>query len=465
MGARRRLRTLKNRMLRHHYSESAILTLDRMQSCIHSLAIVMLAAACAAADDATRIPVPPDAKYTGPGSCSSPSCHGGVQPRQQSSVLQNEYSTWVVKDKHTKAFAVLTNPIGKRMGQILGLAHPETEQKCLVCHSLNVSADMRTRSFDLNEGVSCENCHGPASKWLGPHTEDKWTHAQSVQAGMHDNRDLIQRSEKCLECHLGTAHASVDHQMIAAGHPDLYFELDSFSVAMPRHWKEPVDKDPWIGVRTLGAGQAVQLRENLQRVARRAQGGVWPEYSELDCFACHHNLVAAKDSWRQNRGYPERKAGNPPFNMSRYAVFERFAAEVDRPASQQLHADLDQVFRLVSDPASDRRQVAAAAGRAAGVADRLAHSIAAARFDPAIAFRLMKGISGDSSFISGQGEKTAEQAAMALQSLYFGYGIKTSNANELRTAINGLFQQLNEPSGYTPARFAAQLQKVNALLR
>lgn len=418
-----------------------------------------------AADNANRFPVPADAKYTGPGSCSSPSCHGGVQPRQQSSVLQNEYSTWVVKDKHTKAFAVLTNPIGKRMGQLLGLAHPETEEKCLVCHSLNIAADMRTRSFDLNEGVSCENCHGPASKWLGPHTEDKWTHAQSVQAGMHDNRDLIQRSEKCLECHLGTARASVDHKMIAAGHPDLYFELDSFSVAMPRHWKEPVDKDPWIGIRTLGTGQAVQLRENLQRVARRAQGAAWPEYAELDCFACHHSLTSANDSWRQKRGYPDRHPGNPPFNLSRYAVFEKFANEIDRNASQQLHADLTQVFKLVSEPASDHRQVAAAAVRAAAVADRLAHSIAVAQFDSTIATRLMKSISADAPAISNQGEKTAEQAAMVLQSLYLGYATGAPNATALRDAINGLFQQLNDPSAYTPARFTGQLQKVNSLLR
>ncbi len=351
------------------------------------------------------------------------------------------------------------------MGQILGLAHPEAEQKCLVCHSLNVPAEMRSRSFDVDEGVSCENCHGPASKWLGPHTEDKWTHAQSVQAGMYDNRDLIQRTEKCLECHLGTAHASVDHQMIAAGHPDLDFELDSFSAYMPRHWKEPVDKDPWIMFRTLGIGQAVQLREHLQRVARRAQGAVWPEYSELDCFACHHNLTAANDSWRQKRGYPERKPGNPPFNMSRYAVFEKFANEIDRSGSQQLHADLTQVFKLVSDPASDRKQVAAAATRAAVVADRLAQRIAAANFDPAIALRLMKSISSDAAALSNQGEKTAEQAAMALQSLYLGYATSSPNATELRDAIDGLFQQLRDPTAYTPARFTAQLQRVNSLLR
>jgi hypothetical protein len=40
------------------------------------------------------------AQYTGPGSCRSSSCHGGVQPRNETSV-PNEYSTWAVQDKHT----------------------------------------------------------------------------------------------------------------------------------------------------------------------------------------------------------------------------------------------------------------------------------------------------------------------------------------------------------------------------
>src|SRR5229473_2973341 len=251
-------------------------------------------------------------KYTGPGSCSSPACHGGVQAREETSVLQNEYSTWVVRDKHAHAYTVLTNPVGTRMAKILGLQKPDTAPKCLACHALDVPAEQRAKTFDLTDGVGCENCHGPASAWLGPHTTRDWKYEKSLELGMFNTRNLIKRSEKCLSCHLGTPEKFVDHEMIAAGHPDLYFEMDSFMAVMPAHWKE-VDKDPWVGVRTLGIGQAVQLREQLKRVAREVQGGIWPEYAELDCFACHHNLTDAKVSWRQERGYPGRRPGNPPW--------------------------------------------------------------------------------------------------------------------------------------------------------
>src|SRR5579872_995436 len=173
-------------------------------------------------------------KYTGPGSCASPSCHGGVQVRTTTSVQQNEYSTWVVKDKHAHAFAVLTNPVATRMAKILGpdklgSAKADTAPKCLACHALSPPDADRARTFDSTDGVSCESCHGPASNWLGPHTTKGWTHERSVAAGMRDLRDPVRRAENCLTCHLGTADKVVDHEMIAAGHPDLYFELASFT--------------------------------------------------------------------------------------------------------------------------------------------------------------------------------------------------------------------------------------------
>ena len=77
---------------------------------------------------ATASPAPSPAetgKYTGPGSCSSTSCHGSVKPRADSRIFQNEYSIWVVKDKHAKAFDALTGPVGERMAHILGLGNAD----------------------------------------------------------------------------------------------------------------------------------------------------------------------------------------------------------------------------------------------------------------------------------------------------------------------------------------------------
>ncbi len=402
-------------------------------------------------------------KYTGPGSCSSPSCHGGVQERDQTSVLQNEYSTWVVRDKHAQAFANLTNPVGVRIARIMGLPSPDTAPRCLACHALDVPVDQRARTFDLTDGVGCENCHGPASAWLGPHTTRGWKYEKSLELGLYDTRDLVKRSEKCLSCHLGTAEKSVDHELIAAGHPDLYFELDSFMSVMPPHWKE-VDTDPWFSVRAMAVGQAVQLREQLKRVARESANGIWPEYAELDCFACHHNLVAAKDSWRQERGYPGRRPGNPPFNLSRFVVLNHVVEDSDPAAARDLKAAIDQIYTGVTALNSNRAQVASEATSASEIAGRLAARLNAMKFDQGQTLRLLKSIAGDADGISEQGERAAEQATMALDSLFIAYSKngKLGNDTQIRAGINGLFRQLDDPSAYNGFQFAAAMKKLNA---
>jgi hypothetical protein len=428
------------------------------------------------------------AKYLGPGSCAATACHGSVKPVAGSRIFQNEYTTWILEDKHARAYQVLGGEVGERMARILKLgSKAEDSPKCLACHALATTADQRGRPFEISEGVSCENCHGPAEGWLGQHTErdSAEKHARSVALDMYDTRDVIRRTEKCLTCHLGTAQKFVDHEMIAAGHPDLFFELDSFSAVMPRHWKQPRESQPgkpapgqpgdpgWIGVRDWSAGQAVQLRAAMERLSWRASNGrydrrdVWPEYSELSCFACHHSLGMAKDSWRQEHGYAGRRPGDPAWNASRYVVFRIVARQVDPQSAE----DLDQRLAVVSDEMSklnpDRAAVARAATAAAPVAERLAERLASLAYDSAFALRAMRSISQDAETIALADERSAEQATMALDSLYIAYRKQGMPANdaEIRAGINRLFQQLENPSAYNADQFAAALGRLQELLR
>ena len=422
-------------------------------------------------------------KYIGPGSCAATSCHGSVKPVADSRILQTEYTTWILKDKHSRAYQALTGDVGERMARILKLgAKAEDSPKCLACHALYTTLEQRGRAFEISEGVSCENCHGPAQGWLGQHTErdSPEKHAKSLALGMHDTRDVIHRTEKCLQCHLGTKERFVDHEMIAAGHPDIYFELDSFSAVMPRHWKQPRESAPgkpaedpnWVGVRDWSAGQAVQLRAAMERLTWRAKGerydkkDIWPEYSELSCIACHHSLGPATDSWRQKHEYAGRRPGDPAWNASRYLVFRIIAKQVDANAAQQLDKRLLAVSDEMSKLNPDRNAVSAAATSAAPVAQQFAERFANMSYEPETALRAMQGITLDAEKISLGDERAAEQAAMALDSLYISYSKQTNPANaaEVRAAINGLFQQLENPSGYNADQFAGYLKRIHDLL-
>ena len=402
----------------------------------------------------------PAPAFTGPGSCAAAACHGAIRPVAASRIQQTEYTTWIAQDRHARAAEALSNPVSVRMAKLLGLPAAHNAPKCLACHTLDAPEAQQARTF-VSEGVSCEACHGPASAWLGPHTTRGWTHAQSVQAGMLDTRDVVKRTEICLTCHLGTAEKFVDHEMIAAGHPDLVFDLEAFSAAMPRHWRPASEADPSAPVRAFSVGQLVHLRSAVERLARRVSEPAWPEYSELDCFACHHSLTRPEDSWRQNLGVPQRRPGNPPLNVARWVTARHVIAAHDTRAA----AELDDVIVALDREATRVRVNAAAvttlAGRARTLLDAAIARALAAPPDAAAAPRLFRAIAGNVEDIAPRGERAAEQAAMALETLSLASG---RDSESVRPAFDELFQLFQSPSAYDPRRFIAQVKKIEAAL-
>jgi hypothetical protein len=455
--------------------------------------LILLLSACAVVRAQTADPLPqhvrallaaasapemtPAGKYVGPGSCSAVACHGGIAPVMKTKVLQNEYSTWVTEDKHARAYTVLTGTLGRQMSAILKIGPAEKAQKCLVCHAISADRAHKARDFEISDGVSCENCHGPSSGWIGPHIQPTAQHADMVRLGLIDNKNLVKRSEECLTCHLGNGSAEnggmqVDHEMIAAGHPDLTFELDSFTAVEPPHWVEK-DKDPLFGMRAWGVGQAVQMREGMIRLAKRAHAGPWPEFSEMDCMTCHHALTGP-ESWRQKDlvgveaprdGIAGHRAGDPPFNLARFVVFRHFAREIDPSTTRELEAETEKVARLVTSMSSDRAAVESSANRAAELAGKLVGEVDSAQYDRARTQRLLHDIAADGDLISRQGERTAEQATMTVDSLYIAIA-KAGGVNQsTRAAIDGLFAQVKNPSAYSAPQFAASMKNVAATLR
>ncbi|MFL6590072.1 MAG: multiheme c-type cytochrome [Chthoniobacterales bacterium] len=201
--------------------------------------------------------------FVGSVGCKSSSCHGGAGEKR------SQYFTWSQKDFHTKAFAVLLDSRSERIAESLGIAAAPSSARCTVCHSplQSVAPTQLAPTAHPDEGVSCETCHGAAGGWLRGHTRKDWTYNTRVGAGMRDLRSIYVRATACAACHQNLAP-----ELLKAGHPDLFFELDSQSVAEPKHWK---DDDSWSGVREWLTGQAVALREMSWALASDPHGDEW----------------------------------------------------------------------------------------------------------------------------------------------------------------------------------------------
>jgi hypothetical protein len=352
--------------------------------------------------------------YVGAGGCASSNCHGATTPlpESQSRILGNEYATWSVADKHAIAYKKLLEPRGKRMAEILGIADATRDKRCAACHVVG------SPEKSLSDGVACEACHGPAVDWLGPHTQPH-SHAESIRHGMVDTRDLTVRGKTCLACHLGAGTQVVDHEMIAAGHPDLAFELVTFTAAEPAHHRkaEPTARD-WA------VGQSVALAEAARLVAQHdPKNGL--EFSDFECYQCHHDLRL--DSWRIQRGYSGRKPGTLQLGLARYSVLRFIVPSVETAATM---------------PALQQ------------AANALTAQYLAQEFDAARTREILRAINAAIPRIADAGPNAAEQATMSLDALT---AALTPGAR--KPAIEALYTYLEHPSAYKPADFVALYRK------
>jgi hypothetical protein len=167
----------------------------------------------------------------------------------------NQYLTWLQKDFHTRAYAILTDARSARMAETLGLPAAQESSRCTVCHSpfQSIAPARLTPMAELDQGVSCESCHNAAESWLRGHARKDWSYAMRVTAGMRDLRSFYVRANACVAC-----HQNLDADILKSGHPELTFELDRQSFDEPKHWR---DDDPQCGLRAWLVGQAVALRE------------------------------------------------------------------------------------------------------------------------------------------------------------------------------------------------------------
>ena len=191
-----------------------------------------------------------EATFLGQNSCSASSCHGGAGPSQ------NQQIVWSKRDPHSRAPATLTTARSATLARGLGIKDATRDRRCTECHSpwTGVSSQLvPTHLSAATEAISCETCHGPASEWYRSHTRPDLDRGQKVLDGLRDLTILYNRANVCVAC-----HQKLDPDILNAGHPELIFELDGQTAAMPRHWRE---QDPDTRPKAWLTGQAAALRE------------------------------------------------------------------------------------------------------------------------------------------------------------------------------------------------------------
>lgn len=268
--------------------------------------------------------------YLGMQSCSASACHGSLKEHPQSKEIRfDEYHLWF-QDPHARAYTSLFDNRSIRMFQQLGVYDEQGAvtqpdrfqaywQQCLGCHDPSQQRQLArnvNHSFVRDKGVGCEGCHGKASEWISLHYRSDWkkkSPEEKLEFGFQPTATVSGRALVCASCHVGDLNREVNHDLIAAGHPALKFELTWYEQRLPPHWN-PVRRtasepalEKWL------AGQLGSARKSLEQLERRAtaavhpqsrQSSCWPELTEYRCFSCHHELAGQNNPQQSITKFP-----------------------------------------------------------------------------------------------------------------------------------------------------------------
>jgi hypothetical protein len=134
----------------------------------------------------TVVAAPDAANYVGTKMCGM--CH----KKDESG---NQLAKWQAS-KHAKAFETLGTAAAKEAGKKLGIDDPQKSGKCLKCHSTayNFTETVATEKIKVEDGVTCESCHGPGKNYMKKSVMEN--RKDAIAAGM-----IHPATQSCKNCH------------------------------------------------------------------------------------------------------------------------------------------------------------------------------------------------------------------------------------------------------------------------
>lgn len=428
---------------------------------------VLLIALCSLESGAQVLPDKSRDKTLGVVNCASSLCHGSIGAWNGSPVNQNEYVVWSRLDKHARAYNLLLNDRSRRIAANLALPQAAHQSKlCLDCHAYNPIGPT-TDAHRISDGITCEGCHGPAERWIASHTEPGATHKANISNGLYPSDQPLARARLCLSCHYGTSDKYVTHRIMAAGHPRMSFEMETFTNLQPAHFKVDADyiarKGHVDGVKIWAIGQAVAVGTQVDILLdpKRGRDGAFPELTLFDCHACHHPMADTR--WKPLGTFGKSiSPGLVRLNDSSMLMLRLVLRQIDPALGErfvQAVAQLNQAVAGIGDMAERAQAVKAVSDEAArkiaasGVSNENLRAMALALVDD--------GLAGAYADYAG-----AEQAAMALGSvvntLHKVGQLKSAAA--LNQGLASLRAGLLLDEAYKPADFQTRLRAFRPLV-
>ena len=434
--------------------------------------LCMLIFACLAAGRSTPARAQGETAHVqeGVASCAGSTCHG----RQVASgvhIRGDELRTWQdptgPEGAHSRAWAVLKGRRGQAIAARMGIGRAEAAPVCLACHADRPAPGQPRTRFQISDGVGCEACHGGAGDWLASHRALNATHAANVARGLRPLEDPAVHAQVCLSCRLGGQDGRfVTHEMMAAGHPRLSFELDLFT-ELQRHYDLDADyaarKTIRNGTKTWALGQTAALERALAlyQAPALAVRGAFPEFTFFDCHSCHRRISDDPATPLTAEPNPGRALprGFPPFNDENMIMLTAAAHALAPQDADRFDADA-RAFHTAF--AQGREATVAAAARLQGSTQALEAAFAPRAFGRSDTMAILSRITAPDGAARYTDYAGGAQAVMAADTLVTAL-LAQSGGNAppgLSQAVASAYAAVRDPNTFQPAVLRQALQRI-----
>jgi hypothetical protein len=224
----------------------------------------------------------------------------------------------------------------------------------------------------------------------------------------------------CAGCHVGAPGdptrglpaRDLNHDLYAAGHPRLQFELATYHANLPAHWRPGKSGSE---ARLWAVGQVVSARASLDLLLDRVPKKdpperPWPEFAEYSCFACHNEIRGT--DWRHPSDLGKRKPGSWP-----YTTWYSSLLPVLAPPGAALPATFEELGLALSRPTPDEKAVTDLAGKAVGQLDALLATVQKAPSNRAAVQSLLQNLAAHAGRAPARNWDEREQFALAVAAL------------------------------------------------
>jgi hypothetical protein len=247
----------------------------------------------------------------------------------------------------------------------------------------------------------------------------------------------------------------MNHDLIAAGHPRLNFEFAAYLANMPPHWVE--DTGGNFPARAWAIGQAATAKAAADLLAHRAghaEESPWPEFSEYNCFACHHDL--AGEQWGQKALPKGSVPGLPAWGTWYYPAALYLARQEGRATPNDVAKDFVTLGNVMNPFYADRRKAADAAQQFSRALAEWLRTLPdeTMRWDAPKLKSLIESIPAKDTPGMAKGWDGAAQGYLALHPLRLALkGLDPVwNEGSLETDLTNLYGKLQFPLGFDSPR-------------